>query len=347
MADLPTSASSSKGHWAPGFADFPDLPEIATTESPSSSPYWSESSEFDFADDFDRQPDQEPSFDGAEDWWLLHVMKLAAPRIVAKGFERAEGGLETDGRTFAEVNVRRRREPVSGYIFLREISEDEEWEYARLRIESGGDIDSVVISRVTTPVMPSGGEKRKRDAGDSEEDGAPAPAVDEEEEESRPAPSSGRKTGTEAYRASQQYVILPPAPAPPPEVQCGWNGCTHVVSHSDVAAGVEHWRGHFARGSATNTDRRYRCGNPDCDETGTYSHLERHWVHHHFGITWRCPVAGCDLHKPLTRRDEIANRLKSHQKREAAKEKENQQAQARGKARRRTASPPPTKRRKT
>ena len=136
MADFPTSASSSKGHWAPGFADFPDLPDIAINESPSSSPYWSESSEFDFADDFDRQSDQEPSSDGAEDWWLLHVMKLAAPRIVAKvcviicplhtplqpsrqGFERAEGGLETDGRTFAEVNVRRRREPVSGYIFLR------------------------------------------------------------------------------------------------------------------------------------------------------------------------------------------------------------------------------------
>ena len=52
------------------------------------------------------------------------------------------------------------------------------------------------------------------DEGESEIDGVEhEPAVDEGKEESRPAPSSGRKTDTEAYKDDQEYVILPPVPA--------------------------------------------------------------------------------------------------------------------------------------
>lgn len=196
--------------------------------------------------------------------------------------------------------------------------------------------------------MPSCGEKRKGDAGDrvddDEQESASAGTMDEDghekerqpkmnvqsepdvdnDHENQPARSSRKKIHAEAYKDVQKYVILPPAPAPPPEVRCGWDGCTQVVSRGNVAAGVEHWRTHFVPGSSKNQGSRYRCKHPDCGhkvETWTYSPLERHWVRDHFGITWRCPVANCDMyHEPLTRRDAIAQRRKIHEVSDSAVE---------------------------
>ena len=110
--------------------------------------------------------------------------------------------------------------------------------------------------------MPSCGEKRKGDAGDrvddDEQESASAGTMDEDghekerqpkmnvqsepdvdnDHENQPARSSRKKIHAEAYKDVQKYVILPPAPAPPPEVRCGWDGCTQVVSRGNVAAGV-------------------------------------------------------------------------------------------------------------
>lgn len=126
---------TSKGHWAPDFADFPELPPLQVHESFDSSTAI-DSSEFLFADESWHSLLQvEANFDRAEECWIIHVINLAIPQLVSRvcalicllhprvhplrqGFAFAKETVRTDHRTFVEVYVKTKRHTPRQYTLL-------------------------------------------------------------------------------------------------------------------------------------------------------------------------------------------------------------------------------------